>query len=207
MGIVEFLLGIAESLIASFIFQYVQNGASAVSSRKYAIPSVDHNDANFVPGDARLENRRRLSEFVKSVLFRFVTFYLIYASVAGPLIVKAMLSHGSTVLSDARYVGAFLPEVTIEGDWIQQIFFLIATVLYLPVMYFVRWPVSLMHHFLGFSNRAAELRFALGCYLCVAAAIATVLIHLYYSVTIAHAASLVLLVTAAGPLLGGRRSA
>jgi len=199
MSLGEFILSIVASLIAAFIFQFLQ-GDKHIRFRGLPPAPPGPIDNIAMMTDHREENRRRVRDFFQGCLLRFVTFYSIYICISAPLVLKAMFSHNVVVLSDARFIGLFLPEIPINGQWIQLCLVLIAIALYLPISHLVRKSVALFESFFGFRAATAKVRFTVGCYLSTGALLAVATTYLYYQVSFIQAVSSVMFVVCLGAM-------
>jgi hypothetical protein len=87
------------------------------------------------PIDRRARNRQALETAAYRFVFYVTTFGVLYLSVTMPPLLKTMLSKTEVLLSDARVIGELLPPVPIGKSYLQATFFLVAAVLYVPLLF------------------------------------------------------------------------
>lgn len=98
--------GIAGNLIASCIYDFIKRLPARKPPVRTPLPDPiaqlsicavnDYDHPN--------ENRKKLSYALERLAYRFCSLYCLYAGLAVPLMIKAMISHGDVMLSDARFV-------------------------------------------------------------------------------------------------------
>jgi hypothetical protein len=141
----EFSWAVAESLVASVIFaggvtlwkrldtqrSYEEDAVEHVFPQRAgsASASVMHYD-----DDRRSVNRRKIQSAVFEFFFYFFSFMALYLSIAMPPLFQAMWSKQPILLSQARLIGDYLPDVVIGKSTLQLSFLLMAMVLYLPLL-------------------------------------------------------------------------
>lgn len=143
----EFLLSIFASVIASFIFAGIVWGSSRwrqgpkPSQQSFPEPAPIKD-----PGDDfRAHNRQRLEHAFFGFMFYLVTFMVLYFSIAMPPLFKAMFSKEAVLLSQARLIGPYLPEIQIGKEMLQAVFLVIAMIAYLPLLKLAELIFSLLY--------------------------------------------------------------
>ncbi|MEW6370120.1 MAG: hypothetical protein AB1584_04240 [Pseudomonadota bacterium] len=94
--------------------------------------------------DRRAQNRDVLQGGARKLIFYFTTFAALYLSVMMPPLFKALLSKNEALLSQARFIGNFLPGIPVSKSYLQVPFFLIAASLYLPLLLLTETIASLL---------------------------------------------------------------
>jgi hypothetical protein len=206
LTLIEFIESIVAGVIATLILEYFKNAVSTRAIRPHVVLQTQPCEEILPRYDHRSEGQERLDQVIWELVYRFLSFYFIYVSVAAPLVVKAAFFHGTLLLSDARFVGDFLPSVAIESRWIQGALFLIACVLYVPIAYGVRSMVSWVESRRRLESNFARRRFALIFYFCISAVIATLVVYIYYAVTILQAAMSVFMFSMLGAGAGTKKT-
>ncbi|MDT9002479.1 hypothetical protein RQP53_24620 [Paucibacter sp. APW11] len=97
------------------------------------------------PLDRRAQNHQAVESAAHKFLFYFVTFGVLYLSVTMPPLFKALFSKGEVLLSQARFIGESLPPIPVGKDYLQITFFLIAAVLYWPLLALSEAITSMLH--------------------------------------------------------------
>lgn len=64
----------------------------------------------------------------------FFTAFLIYFSISTPPTLKAVFSNSPVLLSDAAYIGHFLPSIPLTADYFQWTFVIASVLLFIPCM-------------------------------------------------------------------------
>ena len=72
-----------------------------------------------------------------NVVFYIVTFFMVYEAIALPVLLRSLFAKDLLLLSNARYVGGFLPDIVITGSAVQVVFVCVALALYLPSLLLV----------------------------------------------------------------------
>jgi uncharacterized membrane protein YeaQ/YmgE (transglycosylase-associated protein family) len=135
------ILGVIGSLIAAFIFELWR-----ANSNWFPSPSTP--PARFMKHeaetDARDQNKKRFKMAIFNGFFYLYTFFLVYQALSLPLVLRVMTSGKSILLSDARVLGALLPDVTITNSTFQLSLLLVALVLYFILLFVVNSVASLL---------------------------------------------------------------
>ena len=71
------------------------------------------------------------------MVFYFYTFFVVYISLLLPLFMKSTLGNETIYLSDARFIGHFLPSTEIGKDIVQLTFVAVAFFIYVPLLFIV----------------------------------------------------------------------
>ena len=153
--------------------------------------SQGSSDAQFI----RAQNRARLAETMKGLIFYVLTFWLLYWSIVSPAIFKGIGSKTPLLLSQARFVGELLPDMPIDGSVFQGAFLIAAMILYLPVLWIAQWlasgPIAILRHYIEM-NRGNRMRVTLLFFMLLCLPIAAASIFLFYEITYQDAMSRVL---------------
>lgn len=130
------IIGIIASLIAALIFKYFENKSNYISSL-YSKPPLELQYTQIeskLSNDERAENRAKLKTIFLSIFFYAHTFFIIYAGLLLPVMFQIAFKKQIIYLSDARFIGQFLPSIQISSDYIQGIFIFIALIIYIPLL-------------------------------------------------------------------------
>ena len=162
--------------------------------------------------DGRTRNRLAAERAAHRFLFYFFTFAALYLSVTMPPLFKALFAKTQVFLSDARFIGDSLPTIPIGKSYLQAIFFLIAAVLYLPLIMIAEFFTSLLHPVIDAFRPVTERIWSattmlLFFILCIPVAATSV--WLFYEKTFQNSLTLVVMalfaIFAFGQTQGGRR--
>ncbi|HHG8774665.1 TPA: hypothetical protein ACPYU1_004096 [Raoultella planticola] len=140
------LYGIVGSLIASFMFELLRAKSSwfpgPSESTDYKENVSDSNGAI----DERQVNRAKLHWAFFNIFFYCYTFFIVYAAIVFPPLVKSIFSGGDVYLDNARIIGEFLPSVQIGTDFVQIWSVIVTVAIYIPLLLIVsRLAVPLSH--------------------------------------------------------------
>jgi uncharacterized membrane protein YeaQ/YmgE (transglycosylase-associated protein family) len=140
-AIQNIILGVIGSLIAAFIFELWR-----ANSDWFPGPSTP--PARFMEpeaeADARARNRQRFKMAIFNGFFYLYTFFLVYQALSLPPVLRVMISGKPILLSDARILGALLPDVAITNSTFQLSLLLAALVLYVVLLFVVNFIASLL---------------------------------------------------------------
>lgn len=95
--------------------------------------------------DRRARNRQAVERAAYRFLFYLATFGVLYLSVTMPPLFKALFAKTEVLLSDARFIGESLPAIPIGKKYLQVTFFVIAAVLYWPLLMLAETITSLLY--------------------------------------------------------------
>jgi hypothetical protein len=132
--------GVVSSVIASILFEILRSksgwfpGPLDLSSDAELEPPILENSNS---GDVRAANRRKLRFFLFNLFFYSYTFFVIYAAILLPPMLKGAFSNVPVFLSDARFIGLYLPQVAIGSNLVQGWVITLAVVIYLPLLFVV----------------------------------------------------------------------
>jgi hypothetical protein len=85
--------------------------------------------------DRRLVNRQKADQFAYKFIFYLCSFGVLYLSITIAPLFKALFTQGDILLSDARVIGQYLPPLPIGKSYLQLTFFLMAALLYFPLLF------------------------------------------------------------------------
>ena len=135
------------NLVAAFVYAGIvwlwQNRGSKRPQLLY--PPPPSTAPNVAPVDRRARNRSLLEATTQKFLFYFVTFATLYLSITLPPMFKAFLAKDPLLLSQARYVGEYLPSISIGKDYLQITFFAAAAIIYWPLLLLSEAIMSLLY--------------------------------------------------------------
>jgi hypothetical protein len=145
MTTTDFVWAVAESLVASALFaggatiwkRITASNRSEKEPNQYTSPKHNESVSFSRPLDdneRRFANRRKIQSTVFGFFFYFFSFMALYFSIAMPPLFQAMLSKQPILLSQARLIGDYLPDVIIGKSTLQVSFLVMAMVLYLPLL-------------------------------------------------------------------------
>lgn len=179
------ILAIVESFIAAMIYDaykarkgvFTLNGGAAQLPEPIFLPT---------PQSVRERNRARLKLFLQFI----GSFYVLYAAVHLPLMMKSFPSNGPLFFDQARFIGAFLPHHPVGSSLFEGGSALIASMLYFPVVYIslsgAAPVVSILGKFIEVSRSTAFVTIvAVFSVVCLMISIGVV--YLYYDVTAGQA--------------------
>ncbi|XAH23875.1 hypothetical protein AAFF27_01420 [Xylophilus sp. GW821-FHT01B05] len=135
------------SVVASFVFAGIvslwrRRGNRPPPTAARPEPKKVQVDANL---DRRVQNRKSLERVAHRFIFYLATFGALYLSVTMPLLFKALFSKGDVLLSHARFIGDILPPIPVGKDYLQITFFIIAAVLYFPLLVIAEFGTSMLY--------------------------------------------------------------
>lgn len=135
--ILTILYGVVGSLIASFMFELLRAKSNwfpgPSESIHYKVDAFESNDTL----DVRQVNRAKLHWTFFNVFFYCYTFFIVYAAIVFPPLVKALFSGEVVYLDNARIIGEFLPSVQIGTDLVQIWSVIVTVVIYIPLLLIV----------------------------------------------------------------------
>lgn len=137
-----FLNVVAAFVYAGIVWLWQNKGSRPPPSPPRPVPLPTTGEA---PLDRRTRNRQTLESAAHRFLFYFVTFGVLYLSVTMPPLLKALFSKNEVLLSQARFIGESLPPVPVGKDYLQITFFLVAAVLYWPLLLLAEGVASLLY--------------------------------------------------------------
>lgn len=127
-------LGVISSLIASFIFEFIRSNSSwfpgPSDAPDYIEPESQHDSEEY----ERKRNREKLGLTLFNLFFYFYTFFIVYIALLVPPVLTTLLGDHAIYLSDARFIGRFLPDVEVGSSYIQSAFVFIALIFYIPLL-------------------------------------------------------------------------
>jgi hypothetical protein len=134
------------NLIASFLWSGIvwlwQNrNRRTVSPPTPVLPTTERAE----PIDRRARNRQALASKAHQFFFYLATFMVLYLSVTIPPLSKALLAKEQVLLSNARFIGEYLPAIPVGKDYLQLTFFLVSAFLYGPLLFFANGVTSLLY--------------------------------------------------------------
>ncbi|WP_095124673.1 hypothetical protein [Pseudomonas sp. Irchel s3a12] len=130
------------NVVASFIYAGILSLWRLRSNQPIPAPVQKHKSTavesiesvESVELDRRAKNRQKADETAVKFVFYFVTFGMLYLSISTPPLFKALFSSGEVYLSNARFVGEYLPAIPVGKTNLQFIFFIISAIFYIPLM-------------------------------------------------------------------------
>jgi len=122
--------GVISSLVAAFLFEIMRSN-SEWFPRPYDEPNYGRRE---VINDERARNRAKLHSFAFNTFFYCYTFFVVYAALLLPPVIKMAFHKNTLYLSDARFIGDLLPTILIASDYVQWAVVFIAFVLYIPLL-------------------------------------------------------------------------
>jgi hypothetical protein len=137
---------VASFVYAGLVWMWKQRGARGSLPRAPSpnpLPSPSQGAAP-LPQDRRARNRRALEHAAQQFLFYFITFAALYLSITMPPLFKALFAKAPPMLSDARIVGDYLPELPVGKSYLQLTFFVAAAILYWPLLLAAETATSLL---------------------------------------------------------------
>jgi len=152
-----FLNLIAAFIYAGIIWLWQQRGQRISHSKPEHLPQLSIKPSD---PDYRARNRQIAERAVHRFTFYFVTFAALYLSITMPLVFKALFSKTQVLLSDARLVGNLLPNIPIDKNYLQATFFVIAAVLYLPLIALAEFIASLLYPLIDAFHPPTERRWS-----------------------------------------------
>lgn len=118
-------------IIAAFLFELLRSNSDWFPGpRPLPIPLPVSSPG---PDKVRLANKQKLNLFVYNVFFYFYTLYLVYAALVLPATIRAWFSRETLLLSQARFIGEYLPSIPIESGPLQTWGIIAAIALYIPL--------------------------------------------------------------------------
>lgn len=132
-AITNIIYGVVSGLIASFLFELLRKNFNwfpgPSEAPKYIQPVL--------PDDERARNRAKLNMAIFNLFFYFYTYFIVYTALLLPPMIKTVFNKNKVYLSDARFIGDFLPQLEIGSNYVQSSFILIALFIYIPLLIFV----------------------------------------------------------------------
>jgi hypothetical protein len=187
-AIQNLIIGVIGSLIATLIVAAWNAGFNSLPKvKRRPLEGIVDDEG----GDHRARNRERFKLAVLNMSFFFYTFFLLYEAISLPPILRVMMSGNEMLLSDARFIGGWLPEISITRDMAQVGLLIVVAALY-PLLlglvaFIVRSVEPLIDRFLAMTiilrRRIQVVVFAL-----FAGAIAISSTWLFYPITLKEAA-------------------
>ena len=95
--------------------------------------------------DRRTRNRQALESAAYKFFFYLLTFGVLYLSVTIPPLFKALFSANEVLLSQARFIGDSLPAIPVGKSYLQVTFFILAAVLFWPLLFLAEGIASLLY--------------------------------------------------------------
>ena len=127
------LYGVISGLVASFLFELLRKNSNWFPGPSEAPEYVQPE----LPDEERARNRAKLSMAMFNVFFYFYTYLIVYMALLMPPIFKTVFNKNTVYLSDARFIGDFLPQIEIGSSYVQSSFILIALSIYIPLLILV----------------------------------------------------------------------
>ncbi|MDN6870462.1 MULTISPECIES: hypothetical protein [Aeromonas] len=132
-AMINILYGIISGIAASFLFELLRKNSNwfpgPSEAPEYVQPAL--------PDEERARNRARLNLAMFNVFFYFYTYFIIYMALLMPPMFKTVFNNNTIYLSDARFIGLFLPKIEIGSSYVQSSFILIALSIYIPLLILV----------------------------------------------------------------------
>lgn len=95
--------------------------------------------------ERRAHNRQRLEAGMQTFLFYFLTFAVLYLSITLPPLFKVLFGKEEILLSNARFIGEFLPAIPIGKSYLQVTFFIAAATMFWPLLIISETIMSLIY--------------------------------------------------------------
>lgn len=131
------LYGVIGSLIASFVFELLRSKSNwfpgPSESTSYKVNAFESNDTI----DERRVNRAKLHWTFFNIIFYCYTFFIVYAAIVFPPLIKSLFSGETIYLDNARIIGEFLPSVQIGTDFVQIWSVIVTVAIYIPLLLIV----------------------------------------------------------------------
>ncbi|WP_215858125.1 hypothetical protein [Acidithiobacillus thiooxidans] len=133
---------IAAFIYAGIVWLWKNRGTPPQPS---PLPSAPVAPENVAPVDRRIQNRQTFEVAANRFIFLLVTFTVLYLSITMPPLFKALFAKEPVLLSHARFIGEYPPAIAIGKDYLQLSFFLVATLLYWPLLLLAENITSLLY--------------------------------------------------------------
>ena len=137
-----FLNVVAAFIYAGIVWLWQQRGNRPPPS---ALVQVPQRPTEEPAHDHRARNRQAAERAAYKFLFYLATFGVLYLSVTMPPLFKALSAKSEVLLSDARFIGDSMPAIPIGKNHLQVTFFVIAAVLYWPLLLLGESITSLLY--------------------------------------------------------------
>lgn len=137
-----FLNVIAAFIYAGIVWLWQQRGNRPPPSASFQVPQRPTEEP---APDHRTHNLQSVERAAHKFLFYLATFGVLYLSVTMPPLFKALFAKTEILLSDARFIGDSMPATPIGKDYLQVTFFVIAAVLYWPLLLLAESITSLLY--------------------------------------------------------------
>lgn len=185
--VINFLIGIASSLTASWIFLNLQGRKKWVPAPPKLLEPEEVPESPRNEDEARRRNRDKFESRTLQVVYYFHSFLMIYLAFLMPPMLKASFRNVPLYLSDARFIGNFLPTIEIGSSYLQFGFIFITFLIYVPALLFVdalTYPIARALNNYVLIDIHAWRRIQIVLFSIIALVIAVLSIWLFYNVTL-----------------------
>ncbi len=199
------ILGVIGSLIAAFIFEVWRNNSDWFPGPSTPPVRYQKNSEN---SDPRRRNREKFSLAIFNGFFYFYTFFLVYQALSLPVILRAFFSKQDVYLSQARFIGEFLPDALITKDTVQATLVALTFVVYVLIYLLVNLVAGILAPVVDkfwAVNIYLWRRLQTLIFVFFAAGLAVVSIWMFYPVTLTQALANFFTVVAIGALFAMSR--
>lgn len=136
------LVGIFGSLIAAVIYDILKSSIRwlpGVLDRIIAnteVPKPENIEELYPPENQRYENITTVKLHLFNILFYAITFFILYTCHRAPLLFKGgFFGNKDVYLDTARFIGQYLPNISITNEHFQKPFVISTLIMYLPTLY------------------------------------------------------------------------
>ena len=133
-AITNFLQAVLASFIAAILLELLRKKSGWFPSPSDEPIPIKPEMSVF---DQRESNRQKLNLTLFNVIFFGYTFFIIYIALLFPPMVGKFFNNSTILLSDAKYIGHFLPPVEIQSSIVQSYFIGLTFLIYIPIFLLV----------------------------------------------------------------------
>jgi hypothetical protein len=130
------LLNIAQGVISNFIFAgiiWLLGNRERKPLPVNPLPEIER-QLDIKPLNQRNHNRAIAEAATHHFLFYLLTFGVLYLSIIISPLFKALFSNVPLLLNHTKFIGEYLPAIPISSSYFQASFFIVAAIIYIPLL-------------------------------------------------------------------------
>ena len=131
------IAGIINGVLAAIVFEWLRQQFGLIPSIAGSPPPT-RSEAPQPKGDEVDKKYKQRREGLANFVLYLATILLLYYSILLPMVIKSSMVGNGFYISHAKYIGYILPDWTVNLDYFQPKIFVLALVVYIPLLFVVK---------------------------------------------------------------------
>ncbi|WP_155485733.1 hypothetical protein [Vibrio campbellii] len=193
-GVVNFFYDLGIGLLAAILFESLRaktNFLPAPSSLVKVNKPEPKDKSNVSQNSSKSAYETSTKWAIFNVLYYFGTFIILYVALFFPILIKLFFVQDILLVSDARFIGQYLPEVELNNDYIQTSILVVTLVAYLPILFLTDIISSMLLKVIGYLTTPDKYmirRIQFVIFSLLSVGISMVVVYAYFALTFKEAA-------------------